>query len=115
MEISGPCKVIVKDGLVFNKYLITQEIKNYALSGSSWTCYYFDTKEDAELYLLFLYQKEGVKFLEQQINSPKTYLYDKKEFMEFRDSIDFLALPAKISNINVVIEQKFTKWKKRLD
>lgn len=114
MEISGPCRVIIKDGIPFNKYQITIEKKNYALSGSFWTNYYFETDEDANLYLLFLYQEEGLKFLNQQINSSKTFAADKKEYKDFRDSIDFSELSVKVRSVVFTKEDYFRKWTKRI-
>ena len=113
MDVSGPCLVVVKDGQPFNKYELIAEDKQFHLGGSFWISYYFNTIEDADLYLLFLIQEIGRKTLNQQINSKRTV--DRTSLIEFRKTLDFKTLQDKVKGIDFIKEVKFVKWSKRID
>lgn len=107
MNISGPCFCPIKGGRPFNKYEVV--CKASAPKGVEVTKYYFDNQEDAEIYLLFLRQQEGLNNLNKMILSPRTYAWERKEYQEFKESIDWEELPAKIKNIKVIKEKVFVE------
>lgn len=109
MELSGPCFVIVKNGRLINKYELIARVRTP--KGIQSTMYYFDTPEDAEIYREYLIQKEGAKELDRVIHSERTYLKDKKEYEEFRDSIDWATLPTKVKKIKVEVLTDFVEMR----
>lgn len=109
MDISGPAFCILKDGKPFNKYEVVATDRN--AKGITATAYYFDSKEDAELYLRFLLQKEGEKSINAFLHSERTPLWEKREYREFKESIDWNEIPAKVKNIKFTKQITFTKIK----
>lgn len=111
MDISGPSFCAVRNGKPCNKYLlITRERTPKGITN---VLYFFDTVEAAELYLRFLQQVEGQKFIEGVIHSSRTPLWEKREFRDFQETIDWDELPAKIKNIKFTTETVFTEIKAR--
>lgn len=107
MDISGPAFCIVKDGLPFNKYeIVTTE---RTPKGISSTAYYFNTLEDAELYLRFLQQKEGERYIDSVLSSTRTPNWEKKEFIEFQESIDWNEIPAKVKSVKFTTRTSFVE------
>lgn len=111
MTISGPCFCPIKGGRPFNKYEVVCRFRTP--KGYEATKYYLDTKEDAELYLLFLYQQEGLHSINKTLASTRTYRWERDELERFKESIDWEELPAKIKNINVTIEKTFVEIRGR--
>ena len=107
MDISGPAFCIVKDGLPFNKYEI--ETTERTPKGICSTAYYFDTLEDAELYLRFLQQKEGERYIDSVLSSTRTPNWEKKEFIEFQESIDWNQIPAKVESVKFTTRTSFVE------
>ena len=101
MNISGPCLVIVKNGAPFNKYeiAVTQTTPLEIIT----TLYYFDVKDDAEVYLLYLNQEAGERELNKLLSSDRTFKWEKEEYRQFMGTIDWAALKNKAKKI------KFTK------
>lgn len=100
---------MVRNGKPCNKYLlITRE---RTPKGITSVLYFFDTVEAAELYLRFLQQVEGQKFIESIIHASRTPLWEKREFRDFQETIDWDELPAKIKNIKFTTETVFTEIK----
>lgn len=109
MEIVGPCFMPIKDGRPFNRYEVVVRIRN--AKGIYATRYFFKTLEDAETYLLFLYQQEGCKDIDRILTSSRTYKWEKRQYEEFRDSIDWEELPRKIKNMNITEEHVFVEMR----
>ena len=107
MELSGPSFVIVKNGRLLNKYELIARVRTP--KGIQSTLYYFDKEPDAELYRLYLIQQQGKKELDKVISSDRTYLHDKREYQEFRDSIDWDELPNKAKKIKFTTETEFVE------
>lgn len=113
MDIKGPAFVIMKDGKMLNKYEIVTTKKT--LAGYQNTCFYFNSKKDAELYLRFLQQVEGEKFIKDILSSRRTPNWEKKEFREFEETIDWDELPAKVRNIKFTTVSNFVEIRNRND
>lgn len=105
MEVSGPDKVLLKNGLPFNKYeVVTRE---RTPKGTTATFYYFDRYADAELYYQYLLQVIGIQNLEKTINNKRTFLWEKKELQEFLDTIDRSILEEAIKDLIFIKETRF--------
>lgn len=111
MDISGPSFCAVRNGKPCNKYLLVT--RERTPKGITNVFYFFDTVDAAELYLRFLQQLEGQRFIEGVINSSRTPLWEKREFREFQETIDWAELPAKIKKIKFTTETVFTEIKAR--
>ena len=92
-----------------NKYELIARVRTP--KGIQSTLYYFKTLADAEIYRLYLIQQEGAKELDRVIRSERTYQHDKREYEEFRASIDWDTLPAKVKKIDVEIETAFVEMR----
>lgn len=111
MDIRGPCFYKIRNGQPFNKYEILAS-KNTP-KGIYTTKYWFDTEEDAETYLRYLYQCNGHHQLETLMHSDRTYKWEKAEYQKFIDSIDWNELPDKIKNIKFQTETTFVEMRVR--
>lgn len=109
MDIRGPCFYKIKNGQPFNKYEILASRRTP--KGIHTTKYYFDTEDDAELYLLYLYQCQGRRNLETTLHSERTYKWEKRELEAFMDSIDWQELPDRVKDIKVTIETTFVEMR----
>ena len=109
MEIVGPCFIPIKDGRPFNRYEVIVRVR--APKGVETTKYFFKTLEDAETYLLFLYQQEGRKEIDRVLASHRSYKWEKRQYEEFRDSIDWEELPRKIKKMNIKEEHVFVEMR----
>lgn len=107
MDISGPSFCAIRNGKPCNKYLLITREKTP--KGIHNVLYFFTTKNDAEFYLRFLQQKEGERFLNSVLNSSRTPLWEKKEYDEFKESIDWEEIPAKVRDIKFTTEIVFTE------
>lgn len=107
MEISGPSFCPIRNGKPCNKYLIITRERNP--KGVLNTLYFFTNQDDAEVYLRFLQQVEGRRFVDSVLHSTRTPLWEKKEFRDFEESIDWEELPAKIKKIEFTTETVFTE------
>ena len=101
MNISGPCLVIVKNGAPFNKYeiAVTQTTPLAVITD----LYYFEDKDEAEVYLMYLYQEAGERELNKLLSSDRTFKWEKEEYKQFMQTIDWDVLKNKAREI------KFTK------
>lgn len=103
MRIGGPAFCSIKGGLPFNKYeVLTSQLTP---KGLLFTHYYFDNVDDAELYIRYLQQVEGLNDLKRQLRSSRTYLYEKRELEEFMETIDWDELPNKVKNLTFTVEK----------
>lgn len=107
MDISGPCFVVIKNGMPFNKYEVA--VRTKTPKGVQTTYYWFKRLQDAELYRLYLIQVEGLKDLDSTISSNRTYHWERKELETFRDSLDLETLPRKVQNIVFTTETVFVE------
>lgn len=97
MNISGPCLVIIKNGEPFNKYeVVTTETTPLCINTE---VFYFNNKDDAELYVLYLQREKGKKDIEKILHSDRTFLWEKKEYEDFKETIDWNEYKDKIKNI----------------
>lgn len=90
-----------------NKYELIARVRTP--KGFQCTMYYFKSEKDAEIYKEYLLQQEGAKELDRLIKSDRTYLHERREYEEFRKSIDWKTLPAKAKKIKVEIQTKFVE------
>lgn len=102
MSVSGPCFVIMKDGVIFNKYEVTHTEQTPLLIKTD--SFFFDSKDDAEIYYKFLLQEEGEKDLRRAINSDRTFLYEKEELIAFRNSINWDELKDKVKQMSYITQ-----------
>lgn len=109
MEISGPSHVLYRDGKPADSYLVTSTEKTMT-EIKVWS-YYFDNPEDAELYLRYLQQEEGMKNLNRVLASKKVPDYEKKDYRAFKDSIDTTILIEIAKKLNP--EKVFNKYKRK--
>lgn len=109
MSVSGPCFVIMKDGVSFNKYEVTHTVQTPLLIKTD--SFYFDNKDDAETYFLFLQQEEGEKELNKTINCDRTFLYEKEELIAFRNSINWDELRDKVKKMSYFTQTTVVKRK----
>lgn len=111
MNVCGPSFVKIKDGKTCNKYLVsTQEYSPFQIKS---VCYYFDSKDDAELYYMFLLQEEGERNIKQFLAYGRNPAWEKLEMIEFRDSIDWQKLKDEVKDIQFIKEVKvFVRGKK---
>lgn len=75
------------------------------------TRYYFNKEKDAELYRLYLLQKEGERQINAVIKSERTHNWERREYQEFKESIDWNELPAKVKNIKFISETDFVEMR----
>lgn len=85
MDISGPSHVLFRDGKPSDIYLVTATTNT--MMDICVTSYYFQTVEEAELYLKYLQQVDGLKELSRILRSKKIPEYEKKGYREFKDSL----------------------------
>jgi len=109
MELSGPSFVIVKNGRLINKYELIARVRTP--KGIKSTLYYFNTPEDAEIYRLYLIQQQGEKDLNKLIHSPRTHMWERKEYEAFKESIDWKELPAKVKKLKFTSETVFVEMR----
>ena len=87
MNVSGPCFVIVKNGAPFNKYeVVATESSPLCITTEA---FYFESKSDAELYVRYLRQEAGLKDIDKLLSSDRTFKWEKEEYREFKNSIDW--------------------------
>lgn len=98
---------MIKNGLPFNKYEVV--CSESTPKGISSDCYYFNNKRDAEIYILYLYQLEGVKDIERLLHSNRTHLWEKREFEEFLATLDLEKLPNRVKKIQFTTEHHFVE------
>ena len=87
MNVSGPCFVIMKNGEIFNKYEVVATHKTPLLIVAE--AFYFDKKDDAELYVKYLQREAGLKDINKLLSSDRTFKWEKEEYEEFKNSIDW--------------------------
>lgn len=102
MNVSGPCLVIMKNGVVFNKYEVAATETTPLMITTN--LYYFDKKDDAEIYVKFLQQEEGEKELRKLLKSDRTFMWEKEEYKAFMKTIDWDVLKNRVKTLNFTTE-----------
>lgn len=102
MNISGPCFVVVKNGKRFNKYEVA--VTETTPLSINTDLYYFDREQDAELYLMYLYQEAGEKELKKLLASDRTFKWEKEEYRAFMKTIDWDDLKNRVKNFKYIKE-----------
>ena len=104
MNVSGPCFVIMKNGAPFNKYeVVATETTPLCITTEA---FYFEDKNDAELYVRYLQQEAGLKDINKLLASDRTFKWEKDEYEEFKNSIDWGELRTAVKDL------KFEYYKK---
>lgn len=99
----------VHNGRILNKYeLVTRK---RTINGIQNSRYYFKTKEDAELYLRFLLQEEGERQIDNFLKSKRHHQWEKEEYQDFKESIDWETLRKAVKKIRVMKETEFVEIK----
>lgn len=110
MEIVGPCHVLLRDGKPVDLQMVSTV--KYTLLTCTSTAYYFTNVEDAELYMRYLQQEEGLRTLESILYSKKIPEYEKKSYREFKNTLEPEILRNAIKNIKVeVVVKKYSRKK----
>lgn len=107
MEISGPSLVLVKNGKPFNKYEVSTRVRTP--KGVKTDLYWFNKQKDAELYIEYLVQVRGLQEMEETLRSKRTYLWEKQELLEFRETLDLTTLPEKVKKLKFTHESVFVE------
>lgn len=97
MNVSGPCFVIIKNGEPFNKYEVVATTKT-PLSIIA-EAFYFDNVKDAELYVKYLQREAGLKEINKLLSSNRTFKWEKEEYSEFKNSIDWDEYKSQVKNL----------------
>lgn len=105
MEISGPCHILVRNGLPYDKYEIVTRLRTP--KGLLATFYFFDKYKDAEVYYHYLLQVEGVANIDKAINNKRTYLWEKEELREFKASLDLTILENAVKKLKFETDEQF--------
>lgn len=99
----------VHNGRVINKYEIVTRVR--VPRGIQSTKYYFSNKDDAELYLLFLYQERGEKEINTFLASKRYHQWEKREYMEFKKTINWDELRNAVKDLAFEKEVAFIEIK----
>ena len=75
--------------------------------------YFFGSWEDAEIYLYYLYQLDGVDFIKRVLSSKKMPNWEKKEYKAFLETLDLKTLKDIASTIQFSSEKSFVAHIKR--
>lgn len=111
MNVSGPCFVMVKKGQPFNKYeVVLTETTPLTIKTKS---YYFDKKSDAELYYKYLLQVVGEKEIKDFIAYNRNPQWEKNEYKEFRDSINWQELKDAVKDLVFIFEENEVRRMKK--
>lgn len=111
MDISGPCHVLMKEGKECDLYLITT--RELCQLGIKVTNYFFQTNEDAERYMSYIYYVYGVEDLNNKIHSKKTAVWERKEYLDFLNSINSSEIENDVKDINFFVETTIVKRGKK--
>ena len=106
MDIRGPCLLTFHNGSPCRLYEVVTSKKN--MQGFSNVRYFFTSWEDAEIYVYYLYQVDGVDFIKRVQASKKMPNWEKREYKAFLDSLDLNTLKQLVSTIQFTSEKNFT-------
>ena len=111
MNISGPCLVIIKNGEPFNKYEVVATTKT-PLSIIT-EAFYFDKEDDAELYGKYLQREAGLKEINKLLSSDRTFKWEKKEYEDFKETIDWDEYRRMVANLKYEYKKTIYKRNKK--
>lgn len=110
-NISGPCLVIIKNGEPFNKYeVVATETTPLCITTE---VFYFDNKDDAELYVLYLQREAGLDDIEKLLRSDRTFLWEKREYEEFMKTIDWDEYKNKVKDLKFEYHKEIFRRNKK--
>ena len=111
MDIRGPCLLTYHNGQPCRLYEVSTSKKS--MKGFNNVRYFFGSWEDAEIYLYYLYQLDGVDFIKRVIASKKMPNWEKKEYKAFLETLDLKTLKDIASTIQFSSEKTFVAHIKR--
>lgn len=111
MDIRGPCLLTYHNGQPCRLYEVSTSKKS--MKGFNNVRYFFGSWEDAEIYLYYLYQLDGVDFIKRVIASKKMPNWEKKEYKAFLETLDLKTLKDIASTIQFSSEKTFVAHLKR--
>lgn len=111
MSVSGPCFVSIKNGVPFNKYEVVSTVKTPLCIITE--VFYFEKEPDAELYVKYLQQEEGLKNINKILSSDRTFKWEKDEYREFRDSVDWSVLRNAVKDLKYEYKKETFRRNKR--
>lgn len=97
MSISGPCHVLYRDGKPDDSYLVTAT--QTTMIEIHVTSFYFKSKDEAELYVKYLQQVEGLKDIDRLLASKKIPEYEKEEYRQFLKTLEPEVLQKAVSKL----------------
>lgn len=111
MDIRGPCLLTYHNGQPCRLYEVSTSKKS--MKGFNNVRYFFGSWEDAEIYLYYLYQLDGVDFIKRVLSSKKMPNWEKKEYKAFLETLDLKTLKDIASTIQFSSEKTFVAHIKR--
>ena len=111
MNVSGPCFVVMRNGEIFNKYEVVATQKTPLLIIAE--AFYFDKEADAELYVKYLQREAGLKDINKILSSDRTFKWEKKEYEDFKDTIDWDEYRRQIKNLRFTYQKTTYKRGKK--
>lgn len=106
MEVRGPCLMTYHNGKPCKLYEVSTSKRS--LKGFQNARYFFEKWEDAEIYLYYLYQVDGVDCIKRILASKKMPQWEKKEYKAFLDTLDLKTLENLAKALHPIIETSFT-------
>ena len=106
MDIRGPCLLTFHNGKPCRLYEVVTSKKN--MKGFNNVRYFFNSWEDAEIYVYYLYQVDGVDFIKRVQASKKIPNWEKREYKEFLETQDLTILENLVAHIQFTSEKNFT-------
>lgn len=103
MNVSGPCFVTIKNGVPFNKYEVVATHKTPLLIIAE--AFYFDSKDDAELYVKYLQREAGLAEINKLLSSDRTFKWEKQEYEDFKNTIDWDEYRRQIKNLKFTYQK----------
>ena len=97
MDLSGPSFCQIRNGAPCYKWLITACERTP--KGTSYDIYLFKEKQEAETYLEYLRQCYNLEETKKKIASNRTFLWEKKELIDFLKTIDTSILIKAVKHI----------------
>ena len=98
MEVSGPTKVLMKDGYPVNLYEVV--IRRRTPKGTTATFYLFKREAEAEIYYQYLLQVIGVEDLDKTIANKRTFEWERQELVQFRNTLDLTELEDAVKGLH---------------
>lgn len=109
--MSGPCFVSIKNGAPFGKYEVVATEKTPLLIITE--AFYFDKEADAELYVLYLKREAGLKEINKILASDRTFKWEKDEYREFKNSIDWDEYRKAVKNLKFEYQKTIFRRNKK--